>query len=232
MNRSQATFIIAICFCLSSLAQSNTEAPWISFPSANVSDYGVYHFRKGFEINDLPQKLIIHVSADNRYNLFVNGQRVCYGPAKGDLSTYKYDVIDIAPFLQEGLNQLAALVYNGGKDKPLSFLSVQTAFYLKAEDKEYGILNTESSWKVYKNRAVQPVSYHEMLRKERWFNGFYACGPGDEVQGDLYPWGWEEISYDDSKWALAEVLSFDGKPPWNLVPRNIAFMDTYVEESK
>ena len=104
------------------LAQSNETTPWISYPSANVTEYGVYHFRKKIDLDAVPEELIIHVSADNRYNLFVNGSRVCYGPAKGDLQTYKYDVIDIAPFLKQGENQLAALVYNGGKDKPLAFL--------------------------------------------------------------------------------------------------------------
>jgi alpha-L-rhamnosidase len=229
MKKSQTAFLIAMSISMASVAQNKSETSWISYPSANVTDYGVYHFRKGFDLNELPRELNLHVSADNRYNLFVNGQRVCYGPAKGDMTTYKYDVVDIAPLLKKGKNQLAAMVYNGGKDKPLAFLSAQTAFYLKAEDDEFGMLDTDSSWKVYKNRAVQPVSYHEMLRKERWFYGFYACGPGDEVHGDLYPWGWEEVSYDDSKWNLAEVLSFDGKPPWNLVPRNIAFMDSHME---
>jgi len=229
MQRNHSTFILGLFLSVATLAQGNVENSWISFPSANVTDYGVYHFRKAFTIDEIPSKLVIHISADNRYNLFVNGQRVCYGPAKGDLKTYKYDVIDIAPFLIPGKNQLAALVYNGGQDKPLAFLSAQTAFYLRAEEDTYNMLNTDTSWKVFKNGAVKPISYYEMLRKERWFYGFYACGPGDEVDGENYPWGWEASGYDDSTWKNAEQLSFDGKPPWNLVPRNIAFMDNHLE---
>ena len=34
----------------------------------------------------------------NCFVLFVNGHRICYGPVKGDLQTYKYDVIDVAVF--------------------------------------------------------------------------------------------------------------------------------------
>jgi alpha-L-rhamnosidase len=115
-------------------------APWVSYPSANQTAYGVYHFRKSFDLEKVPEKLVIHVSADNRYNLFVNGQRVCYGPAKGDLQTYKYDVIDIAPFLKPGKNLLAALVYNGGEDRPLALLTVQTAFMLRAEDEKFSFV--------------------------------------------------------------------------------------------
>jgi alpha-L-rhamnosidase len=228
MKISSITIFLVLIVKSWSLAQTKYEAPWISYPSANVSEYGVYHFRKAVELAEVPQKLLIHVSADNRYNLFVNGQRVCYGPAKGDLHTYKYDVIDIAPFLKEGKNQLAALVYNGGKEKPLAFLSVQTAFFLKAEDDAFNELNSDESWKVLKNMAYQPISYYEMLFKERWFYGFYACGPGDEVDASSYPWSWEQAEYDDSEWVTAENLEFQGKAHWNLVPRNIAFMDNHL----
>jgi len=210
------------------LNAAEQPAQWVSYPSANQTAYGVYHFRKSFNLDKVPDKLVIHISADNRYNLFVNGKRVCYGPAKGDLKTYKYDIIDIAPFLHTGENLLAALVYNGGDDKPLAFLSVQTAFMLRAESSNFSELNTGSNWKVYKNPAYQVISYHEMLFKERWFYGFYACGGGDEVFADRYPWGWETRGFDDSDWLPAESLLFDKQPPWNLVPRNIAFMDDHL----
>jgi hypothetical protein len=218
-------FILLFLFSFGATAQN---APWISFPSANQTAYGVYHFRKDFHQEKVPEKLVVHVSADNRYNLFVNGQRVCYGPAKGDLKTYKYDVVDIAPFLTTGENLLAALVYNGGEDKPLAFLSFQTAFMLRAENEEFQQINTNSKWKVYKNPAYEVISYNEMLFKDRWFYGFYACGGGDEVFGERYPWNWESPGFDDSGWEDAEPLVFDKQPPWNLVPRNIAFMDDHL----
>ena len=234
MQTQHTKVLLSAClfflFLLTTFPLFSQEAPWISYPSASVTDYGVYHFRKHIQLDEVPKKLMIHVSADNRYNLFVNGKRVCYGPAKGDLQTYKYDVIDIAPFMQKGDNLLAALVFNGGKDKILAIQSVQTAFLLKVEDETYASLNTDSSWKVFKNPAYQPISYYEMLFKERWFYGFYACGPGDEVDAKLYPWGWEQADFDDSQWKQAELLSFDGKAPWNLVPRNIAFIDTHREQ--
>ena len=213
-------FLVTIVF-----AQSKQTSPWISYPSANVTEYGVYHFRKTFELDQVPASLVIHVSADNRYNLFVNGQRVCYGPAKGDLKTYNYDVIDIASFLKPGKNVLAALVYNGGKDRPLAFITVQTAFMLRSENPDFSFINSNASWKVLKNVAYKVISYQEMLFNERWFYGFYACGGGDDVNGAVYPWGWETSGFDDKAWLSPEVLEFYGNDPWRLVPRNIAFVD-------
>jgi hypothetical protein len=189
----------------------------------------VYHFRKSFELDQVPEKLAIHLSADNRYHFYVNGEMVCYGPAKGDLQTYKYDIIDISAYLNPGKNQLAALVYNAGKDMPMSMFSVQTAFMLRSESSDYREINTSSSWKVLKNQAYSPVSYYEMLFKDRWFYGYYACGPGDRVQADQYPWGWEELDYNDSQWVDSEQLEFEANPPWKLFARNIPFMANHRE---
>ncbi|QLE01719.1 family 78 glycoside hydrolase catalytic domain [Galbibacter sp. BG1] len=231
ISSSLLYFLIFFSISLGGL-QAQNNAQWVSYPTANTTDYGVYHFRKSFTINERPSVLKIHISADNRYNLFVNGQRVSYGPAKGDLKTYKYDIVDLAPFLQQGKNIIAAWVYNGGADKPLAFLSAQTAFYLDVEDDAFAQLRTGSNWKTFQNQAYTPISYNEMLHKERWFYGFYACGPGDDLDGSLYPWGWETLSFDDSNWVSAEVLTFNGGAPWNLVPRNIPFMADHKVKAK
>jgi len=224
---------ILLLFSLGSMpslsAQEELPEPWVSYPSANTEAYGVYHFRKSFPLEEVPAELIVHVSADNRYELFVNGRRVCFGPAKGDLVTYKYDVIDIAPFLQEGENTLAVLVFNLGRDKPMAFLSVQTAFLFRCSDPAFAYLNSDQGWKTLRNEAYDPILYRE-LKTWEWVRGYYACGPGDEVFADRYPWGWERQDYDDGDWRTPEVLSFNGQAPWKLVPRNIAFMDTHLEK--
>ena len=93
---------VLLLFSLVSHSQEQSDAPWIGYPSASVTDYGVYLFRKTVQLEQTPDELRIHVSADNRYHLYVNGKRICYGPAKGDLQTYKYDIIDIAPYLKNG----------------------------------------------------------------------------------------------------------------------------------
>lgn len=213
-------------------AHAQETAKWIGYPSANVTDYGVFHFRKDFSLQQVPESLKIHISADNRYHLFVNGKRISNGPAKGDLKTYKYDNVDIAPFLKPGKNLLATLVYNAGKDKPMALLSAQTAFYLDVESETYANLRTDNQWKTYKNTAYQPISYYEMIHKEKWFYGYYACGPGDDVQMEKYPWGWEQPKFNDYDWVSAEVLEFEGRAPWKLVPRNIPFMDSYLEKPR
>jgi hypothetical protein len=52
-------------------------------------------FRKNFELTENPKSFIVHVSADNHYRLFVNGQYIMRGPARGDLSHWFYETVDI-----------------------------------------------------------------------------------------------------------------------------------------
>jgi len=51
-------------------------AKWIAHPIASGNDFGVYHFRKSFVLNERPGSFVVHVSADNRYRLFINGKNV------------------------------------------------------------------------------------------------------------------------------------------------------------
>jgi alpha-L-rhamnosidase len=60
-------------------------APWIFSPLAGGTEFGVFHFRRVFELNATPSNFVVHVSADNRYRLFVNGRQVSSGPQRSDL---------------------------------------------------------------------------------------------------------------------------------------------------
>jgi hypothetical protein len=76
------------------------RASWIAVPGAPATEYGVYHFRRTFELAAKPERFVVHVSGDNRYQLFVNGRRVAWGPARGDLFHWRYETVDAAPYLE------------------------------------------------------------------------------------------------------------------------------------
>ena len=88
-------------------------ALWVSAPGAG-SEYGVFHFRRVFELDAAPSRFVVHVSADNRYRLFVNGTQVSAGPQRSDVMQWRYDTVDLAAHLRAGRNVLAALVWNWG----------------------------------------------------------------------------------------------------------------------
>src|SRR3978361_830389 len=87
------------------------NASWINVPNTKPHDYGVYHFRKIFVLDEKPQHFIVHVSADNRYKLYINDSLVSFGPAKGDLYHWNFETVDIASYLNKGKNIIAAVVW-------------------------------------------------------------------------------------------------------------------------
>jgi hypothetical protein len=92
------------------LQNQTWSAHWIQAPNTALNDYGVYFFRKQINIVQLPQQYWVHVSAYNRYKLYVNGQLVSLGPARRDLNYWNYTTIDLKPFLKTGFNIIAAEV--------------------------------------------------------------------------------------------------------------------------
>jgi alpha-L-rhamnosidase len=82
-----------------SLFEGRWKARWISYPGEAPNVYGVYHFRKSFDLEVVPSRFIVHVSADNRYKLYVNGKLVSLGPARGDIYNWSFETVDLAPYL-------------------------------------------------------------------------------------------------------------------------------------
>jgi hypothetical protein len=197
-------------------------AHWISCPDALLTEFGVYHFRKTFSINKIPNKFIVHVSADNRYRLFVNGKSVCFGPARGDIDRWKFESVDISGALRKGRNCLAAVVWNFGLLRPAAQFTRMTAFLFQADDQRHSFVNTDTSWRVLKNNAYTPV---DKLKRS-------SIGPGEIVDGAQYPWDWEKASWGDRSWKNSIVVEHAGCKSnntdgwgWGLSPRNIPLME-------
>ena len=207
------------------------EAHWIAPNQPCLKEYGVYHFRKTIALGSVPARFIIHVSADNRYRLFVNGKPVCSGPARGDLAHWRYETADITPFLKSGPNLLAAVVWKFAGYAPWAQMSSQTAFILQGDGAAEAAANTDAYWKVMRNPAYSPTG-----NERAPLGQFLVVGPGDCVDGSRYPWGWTESAFDDSGWEAPRDLS-NGQPeslhnadqPWRLVPRTIPFMQETPE---
>jgi hypothetical protein len=204
---------------------------WVTMPAVPQKDYGVYHFRKTFNLESSPQKFVVHISADNRYRLFVNGKAICNGPARGDLYNWYFETVDIAPFLKKGNNVIAALVWNMGVHAPVAQVSNQTAFVMQGNTERESIVNTGKGWKVFKNEAYQPCSMDNGQRLKTYM----VVGPGDEVDGTAYPWGWEGENYNDSGWVQPVRVTnpvgfgYGTDNLWTLVPRNIPLMEESLQ---
>jgi hypothetical protein len=201
------------------------NAYWIAMPGEPPHDYGVYFFRKNFAVTQVPSQFIVHVSGDNRYKLFINGQLVSLGPARGDIFHWNYETVNIAAYLHEGENTAAAIVWNEGESRPEAQISYRTAFIMQGATSKEEIINTDTSWKVIRDKSHQPLPVNLIYT-------YYVTGPGELVDMNDYSTGWMDTNYDDKNWKAAQQL-FHGLPKgvfewtdgWMLVPSSLPQME-------
>jgi len=180
-------------------AAATWNARWISVPETSPYDYGVYHFRKTLDLPQKPASFKVRVTADNRYQLFVNGERVAWGPARGDLYHWRYETVDLARWLKPGRNVLAALVWNYSSLAGEAQIMWQTGLLVQGDGPAEHAANTNRTWKCVRDQAFSTVP----IPRDR-IRAYFAISPGDRIDGARYLWGWEQPGFDDAAWKAAQ----------------------------
>jgi len=202
-------------------------ARWISCPGISGQEFGVYLFRKDFTLDADAKEFIVHVSADNRYKLYANEQYVGNGPARGDQMHWRFESLNLAPYLKKGNNVITAIVWNFAGARPEAQHTSKTGFILQGNGPAESVLNTNKSWVVMKDAAygIQPGTLRD----------FTSVGPGEKFDGRLHPWKWMQQSFDASAWPRAAEMEeghpvkslkhFGGVDDHVLIPRTIPLME-------
>ncbi|MDB5025610.1 MAG: Bacterial alpha-L-rhamnosidase [Mucilaginibacter sp.] len=193
------------------------NAQWIAAAGDNGISYGIFYFRKNVDLAVKPASFIVHISADNRYKLYVNGTLVSLGPARGDTYYWNYETVDLSPYLSVGKNIIAAVVWNEAQYRPEAQISVRTAFIIQGNSDNEEILNTNNTWKCIRDAGHQPVPGY-----------FFAASKGEMVDMNQAVKGdWTAVNYNDSAWPFA-IKVLDGTLKgmswgidWALVPSSL-----------
>jgi len=204
------------------LLRRQWPASWIAAAEGPERDAAVFHFRKGLRLEAVPSRFVVHVSADNRYLLHVNGRRVGTGPARSDLLHWAFETYDLAPYLHTGDNLVAATVWNFGTLAPMAQMSRRTGFLVQGDDEAAAVLSTGRSWEgaLDPGHAPNPTSLGAL--RARHF--YYAAGPGERRDGALFDWEWDQKGSRSARWRSAREIGHayphtmrDG-PGWMLSP--------------
>lgn len=219
------------------------DAKWIwtregigSRPAFSHDNYRVRFFRRPFSAKG-EARLTLHVSADSRYVLWLNGELIGRGPTRGDVAHHFYDTYDLSPHLREGPNLLAAMVVYCGDvlptyhttGAPCGLMTAAPGFILDASltDANGQILeqlHTNSQWQV----LADPGAYrHEHCEGKGTYTGFT-----ERFHAAAYPFGWNTEPTFEGFEAATEI--FEGVRPDNvrdsfmphrLMPRPIPFLE-------
>jgi hypothetical protein len=215
-------------------AHRDWHASWVTHPTAPLREPLVLHFRRALQLPIAPTSYPVRVSADNRFILFVNGQRVGDGPARGDLAHWRYERFDLAPYLKAGSNLITATVWNWGIFAPVAQFSDRTAFLLESEASGDTGISTPDNWQV----KIEP-GHKAMDRSSVTFRTYMAAGPGEELDAAAYDWNWQSPA-DTDGWVSVATPMRDSIHPgvnrahsadttgdnfWGLVPDRLPHME-------
>ena len=221
--------------CRAGRTSSGVAGRWVTHPTAPLREPLVLHFRRALTVDSIPASYRVRVSADNRFVLYVNGERVGEGPARGDLAHWRYELFDLAPLLHVGKNLITATVWNWGVYAPLAQMSDRTAFLLESESTGDDGISTPEGWQV----EIEP-GHRALDRSSVDLKTYMAAGPGEEINAGLYDWNWQSGSDASTGWVAvaspmrgsnlddaskAHSADATGENSWGLVPDSLPHME-------
>ncbi len=169
-------------------------AQWISHPAVNGTAPTVTAYRCRFHV-EKPTPLRLHVSADERYELLLDGKRIGRGPQRSDIEHWHYETYDGQ--LPVGDHVLVARTWWLGPTapSPCAQMSVRPAFLLAAQGELAATLTTgRGEWEC---KVLEGYSFPPLLPDMLWFPGARV-----RINGAAYPWGvemgggtgWEKVN--------------------------------------
>ncbi len=156
----------------------------------------------------------LHLSADTRYLLYVNGVRLGYGPPRNYHFHYEYDTYDLAPHLRPGENVIAVAVSHWGEGTFHQRVG-RAGLLVQLDLDGRPRLISDERWQTKRSTAHrQPVP--RIGCQMAW---------EEQVDARLEDVGWTVAGFDDSAWEPAVVVGPLGTAPWGaLSPRSIPFL--------
>lgn len=182
-------------------------ASWITHPDAQPPF--VAAFRKRFTL-DRAKTIRIHISADQRYQLYLDGEHIGQGPERGAPDLWFYESYDLA--LGAGEHRLVARLWHWGEHSPQAQMSVTPGFLLAAEGEWNDALSTGlSEWDCTLLDGYSFGQYERIPWK----------GGNTYLDGRAYPWGVERG--EGGGWLPAKRLrrAMARRIDWELPPQQI-----------
>lgn len=194
---------------------SNAQWLWAGNPGWDLTNSWM-QCRRVIDVDEVPESVVFHVTADTRYRLFVNGRRVLDGPVRGFQHHWFYDSVDVAQFLSPGKNVISALVHNLGTGT-FSYIHQNCAgFILWGKIGAFDLI-TDKQWAV--RFCPEHLRYQTRTSLQTGWQEFVDARRGDGL--------WTTLGYDDSHWRTGSQASFRqvGCAPWHeLVSRDIPLL--------
>ncbi|SFB09165.1 Alpha-L-rhamnosidase N-terminal domain-containing protein [Cohnella sp. OV330] len=198
------------------MASRNWNASWIWGGEEESPRNEWRCFRGNFDAPATAEgPVMLHITADSRYVLFVNGEQVGRGPVRSWPKEQFFDSYDIGGQLRPGSrNTIAVLVLHFGVSN-FYYLRGRGGLIAEVEADGRTLAATDAGWRTARMGGQQSNSPR------------MACQQAfaEVVDARELAEGWTEPAFDDGGWPSAEAIGSAGMAPWtSLVPRDIPFL--------
>jgi len=167
---------------------------WIRHPALPPAPYAVA-YRKTVALAEAAT-IRAHITADERYELFIDGERVAMGSERGDANNWFYETFDFS--LKAGTHTIVCIVSTVGEERAYAQMTVAHGFLFSPQSQAHQeILGTGiSTWDA------------KIIGGLEWIGQLSAWGTGRnlKIHGADYPWGIEGGAGEaGTGWVTAEA---------------------------
>ena len=194
----------------------HSSTNWIWIPQDDGARNLTICARRAFSLSDKPTEAFLEISAENRYVLYINDERVGQGPARSWSHNKQYDRYEVSRYLRDDTNIIAVQTVRWGVGTGYSIaapggLIAQLTLGYSPDP----VLITDSTWKTATHPAYNPRVPRQALG-EAFTEQYDACFEMDN---------WTALDFNDSSWLPAKVLGPVGTEPWvDMQPRSIPYL--------
>ena len=196
---------------------------WCIVPGQLANEGGYYLYRRKFTSNS-GERFKLIVSADNRYNLYLDGEEIGRGPCRSDLLHYSYDEYQLEPGPGTHVLALECVVWRGGwrnSASPWGECHAGGGVLVG------GDLAMPREWRCQVDAGRRALEWSEAWNIQVGL----PVPPMDQVDFNLHDHRWNLPEFDDRGWQEPVPLGTacfreNGMPdlatPWLLEKRTIA----------
>jgi alpha-L-rhamnosidase len=193
------------------LSDHDWKASWIKRNVADpvdASDEYTYLRRETLLAGSNIIRATAYVTADQQYELWINGSRAGKGPAFSYPDRQYYEALDITPLVRAGTANAFGLLthwYGVGKGRPAGTPGALLQVSITHANGAHELVVTDGSWKVTRgnwlpssprNQQGDPVDQTE------------------NISGVTEPVGWDQPGFVDTLWQAPVVLGQPPVAPW------------------
>ena len=169
-------------------------ADWVQHPHCRGPRPVVVAYRRRFVL-PAATTVRLHVSADERYHLYLDGRRIGQGPERGAPDRWCFETYDVE--MAAGAHVLVARTWWLGPDGPSAWaqMTVRPGFLLAAQNLPAELVNTgRSPWE------CKPLGGYEFAPPQMTF----ATPARIRIDAGRFDWGFEHGQGDG--WTPAQTI--------------------------